>query len=295
MKTGSTGARHAATQAAGRPAPGDLCAPGRIRALILGGYGLNCDGETEHVFRQAGADAQRVHINELISGRVKLADFHIFAFIGGFAWADDHGAGVVLATKLRRYLGDEILRFIDAGRFVIGICNGFQALVNLGILPGFEPGSFRREVALTYNDCGNFRDQWVHLRMEESPCVFRAGDAQFELPVRHAEGKFVAAPEVIDRLRENRQIVLRYALPNGEPATGSFPWNPNGSQDDIAGICDPSGCVFGLMPHPEAYNHETNHPDWTRRRWAGAEPGGEPPGVTLFRNAVAAAQRKFLQ
>jgi phosphoribosylformylglycinamidine synthase len=296
-----------AARGAGRAAAHGGSAAERVRALVLGGYGLNCDYETEHVFRLAGADPQRVHINELIAGRVALDDFHIFAFIGGFAWADDHGAGVVLATKLRRHLGDQILRFIDGGRYVIGICNGFQALVNLGILPGFRRGSFRREVALTYNDCGNFRDQWVHLRVEDSPCVFRPGDAQIELPVRHAEGKFVAAPEVLDRLRENRQIVLRYALPNGDPAAGSFPWNPNGSQADIAGICDPSGCVFGLMPHPEAYNHETNHPDWTRRRWTGRDAGGEAsaaggvpcageaPGVILFRNAVVAAQRKFLR
>jgi len=278
----------AAASAVGAPA---------VRALVLGGYGLNCDLETQYALSLAGAQAERVHVNELIAGEKRLADYHIFALIGGFAWADDHGAGVVLATKLRRHLGDAILRFVEAGRFVIGICNGFQALANLGLLPGFEAGTLRREIALTYNDCGNFRDQWVHARVEDSPCVFTRGLSRIDLPVRHAEGKFVASPEVLERLRANRQIALRYARADGRPAAGAFPWNPNGSLEDIAGICDPRGRIFGLMPHPEAYNHPTNHPDWLRRRWAGEE-GVRPPageigaGIAIFRNAVLAAERE---
>lgn len=272
----------------------DHAVPG-ARALVLTGYGLNCDYETQHVYQLAGAQADRVHINELIAGRVRLDEYQILALIGGFAWADDHGAGVILATKLRHHLGDAILEFVRAGRLVIGICNGFQALVNLGLLPGFKPGTFRREVALTYNDCGNFRDQWVHLRVEETPCVFTRGLTRIDLPVRHGEGKLVAAPEVLARLEENGQAVMRYALPDGSAARGAFPWNPNGSLLDIAGICDPTGRIFGLMPHPEAYNHFTNHPDWTRRKWAA--PGGEPPsedgeGVAIFRNAVREAGRR---
>jgi phosphoribosylformylglycinamidine synthase len=270
-----------------------------VRALVLTGYGLNCDYETDHVFRLAGADPCRVHINELIERRVRLEDFHVLALIGGFAWADDHGAGVILATKLRHHLGDALLDFVRSGRLVIGICNGFQALVNLGLLPGFNPGALRREVALTYNDCGNFRDQWVHLRVEETPCVFTRGLTRIDLPVRHGEGKLVAAPKVLARLEENRQVVLRYALPDGLPARGAFPWNPNGSLLDIAGICDPTGRIFGLMPHPEAYSHFTNHPDWTRRKWA--LPGAGAPsavssehgeGVAIFRNAVREAERR---
>lgn len=266
----------------------------RVRALILSGYGLNCDYETQHAFHLAGAAAEKVHINDLVSGKVRLDEFHIMAFIGGFAWADDHGAGVILATKLRHHLGDEILRFVESGRFVIGICNGFQALVNLGLLPGFEKGSLMRQTALTYNDCGNFRNQWVHLRVQESPCVFTRGINRIDLPIRHAEGKFLASPEVLARLQEGRQIVLRYALQDGSPAEGVFPWNPNGSLQDIAGICDPTGRIFGLMPHPEAYNHPTNHPDWTRRlrRVPAAEREalctGEGAGIRLFKNAVDA-------
>ncbi len=269
-----------------------------VQVLLPAGYGLNCDTETAHAFRLAGAEPRPVHLNELIARPELLMQAHILAFIGGFAWADDHGAGVVLATKLRHHLGDALLRFIGSGRFVIGICNGFQALVNLGLLPGFARGAFRREVALAYNDCHNYRDQWVHLRVEDSPCAATRGLTRIELPVRHAEGKFVAPPQVLEQLKRGRQIVLRYALPDGEPAQGAFPWNPNGSLHDVAGICDPTGRIFGLMPHPEGYNHFTNHPDWTRWIWglpreraAGGSdvPPEEGDGVMLFRNLVRAA------
>ncbi len=264
----------------------------RVRALVLSGYGLNCEVETEYAFALAGAEPVRVHINDLVGRRVALSDFHILCFIGGFAWADDHGAGVILATKLRHHLGDDILAFVARGGLVIGICNGFQALVNLGLLPGFARGAFRREVALTYNDSGSYRNQWVHVRVEPTPCVFTRGLERVDLPIRHAEGKFVAAPETLALLEEGQQVVLRYARPDGAPAGGRFPWNPNGAMADIAGICDPSGRIFGLMPHPEACNHVTNHPDWTR--WVRqADPEERPAllsregaGIAIFRNAV---------
>ena len=272
-------------------APGTAGVP---RALVLTGYGLNCDYETAHVFRLAGAEPVKVHINDLIGGQVSLQDFQIMAFIGGFAWADDHGAGVILATKLRRHLESELSDFISRGNYVIGICNGFQALVNLGLLPGGEGGLLKREVALTYNDCGNFRDQWVHLKVEPTACVFAQGPGHIELPVRHAEGKFVADPETLARLEANKQIVLRYATPGGEAAQGAFPLNPNGSQNDIAGICDITGHVFGLMPHPEAYHHYTNHPDWTRRACAPGQPripeDEAGAGMAFFTSVVEAAR-----
>ncbi len=293
-------------QIAAEPAAGTKPLPGKTpqalpaeapRALVMGGYGLNCDAETAHVFRLAGAQTERVHINQLTSGAVRLADFHILAFIGGFSWADDHGAGVILATKLRRHLERDLDAFIDGGGYVIGICNGFQALVNLGLLPAFGGARFRREVALTYNDCGNFRNQWVHLRTEGSPCVFTRGLDGLELPVRHAEGKFVADPEILARLEEGRQVVLRYARPDGSAAGGEFPLNPNGSMNDIAGICDPTGRIFGLMPHPEAFSHYTNHPEWTR--WVWADPAAVPRetaeergvGMAFFQNVVDAVRQ----
>lgn len=264
----------------------------KVSALVLTGFGLNCDMETAHAFQLAGAEAQRVHINSLISERVDLDQFDILAFGGGFSWGDDHGAGVIQALKLKNHMGPKIIDFVGRGNLVIGICNGFQTLVNLGLLPGIDGDYKTRSVALTWNDCGNFRDQWVHLSVDpESPCVFTKDMKGLELPVRHGEGKFVAAPEIMIKLKENHQTVLRYSDEKGNCAGNNFPINPNGSMDDIAGICDATGRVFGLMPHPEAYNHFTNHPDWTRRAFAGGmetfqNPLDLTPGVRIFKNGV---------
>ncbi|MFH1490231.1 MAG: phosphoribosylformylglycinamidine synthase subunit PurQ, partial [Pseudomonadota bacterium] len=240
-----------------------------VKALVLTGYGLNCDEETDYCLRLAGAESHRIHINELIRREADgsgsgLEPFHILVFGGGFSWADDHGAGVLLASKMRSNLGDQIQQFIGQGKLVIGICNGFQALVNLGLLPGFDGSAHERRVALTYNDSGNFVDTWVRLRISpESPCVFTRGLEQMELPVRHGEGKFYASNEDIGLLFKNHQVVMQYADEKGEAAKGQWPFNPNGSLSDIAGICDPTGRIFGLMPHPEAFHDLTNHPNWT--------------------------------
>jgi phosphoribosylformylglycinamidine synthase I len=262
-----------------------------VRALVLTGFGLNCDGETAYALNVAGAQAERVHLNSLIEGEKRLEDYQIFVVGGGFSWGDDHGAGVILAMRLKHRLRDSVLDFVERGGAVLGICNGFQVLVNLGLLPGFEARQLKREVALIHNDCGNFRDQWVSLTINSaSPCVFAAGITSIELPVRHGEGKFYAEPETIQRLVRQQQVVLRYARADGSPAAGSFPANPNGSVEDIAGICDPTGRIFGLMPHPEAFNHWTNHPEWTllkeQCRRAGRDFPEEGDGVRIFRNAV---------
>jgi phosphoribosylformylglycinamidine synthase subunit PurQ / glutaminase len=262
-------------------------------ALVLAGYGLNCDYETQYALTLAGADARRVHINDLINGAVRLSDFRILVFDGGFSWGDDHGAGVIEAVRIRTNLGDQILQFVADGNLIIGICNGFQTLVNMGLLPGFDNDYTARSVALTYNDCGNFRDDWVHLAVtSDTPCIFTSGLDSMELPIRHGEGKFYAEPRTVDRLTGSGQVVLRYAMPDGAPAEGRFPENPNGSLQDIAGICDPTGRIFGLMPHPEAYNHPTNHPDWTRtrehrKRLNEPPPAGNTPGIRIFENAVS--------
>ena len=269
----------------------------QIKALVLTGYGLNCDYETDFSLKSADADSHWVHINELISGKkddveIRLSDYQILVFGGGFSWADDHGAGVLMASKLKHHLGEEIEKFIQDGNLIIGICNGFQTLVNLGLLPGFGGQYRERSVALTYNDSGNFIDTWVRLKVNPaSPCVFTKGLSDLELPVRHGEGKFYASAQTIEQLFENRQVVLQYADENGVEAAGLWPLNPNGSLRDIAGICDPTGRVFGLMPHPEAFNHFTNHPDWTRKKQelsrqgeGTLQEGGE--GINIFRNAV---------
>jgi phosphoribosylformylglycinamidine synthase len=264
----------------------------RVRVLVLTGFGLNCDYETAYAFELAGAVSTRVHINTLIAGKDDLRHYDILVFDGGFSWGDDHGAGVLEAARFRSNMGEALLEFIEEGKLVLGICNGFQALVNLGLLPGFDGDYKTRKVALTFNDCGNFRDDWVTLAGNaQSPCVFTGGISHLELPVRHGEGKFFAAPEVISRLIDNGQVVFQYATPEGVPAKGAFPYNPNGSVYDIAGICDPTGRIFGLMPHPEAFNHWTNHPDWTRqkevlRRQGQAIPDGPTPGVQILTNGV---------
>lgn len=263
-----------------------------VRVLVLTGYGLNCDHETAYAFELAGAAAVRVHINALIDGSIGLEDFHILVFVGGFSWGDDHGAGVVQAVRLKTHIGERLLEFVAKQNLVLGICNGFQTLVNLGLLPGIDADYTARRVALTYNDCGNFRDDWVHLKVNASaPSVFTRGIDRLELPVRHGEGKFFAEEAVLARLQQDHLVALQYARPDGGPAGGEFPFNPNGSLADIAGICDPSGLIFGLMPHPEAYNSWTNHPDWTRlkerlKRRGERLPPGVPPGIRLLQNGV---------
>ena len=268
-----------------------------VNVLVLTGYGLNCDNETAYAFELAGASAQRVHINALIAGAVSLSDFQILVFGGGFSWGDDHGAGVIQAVRMKTSIGKDLFDFIEKGNLVMGICNGFQTLVNLGLLPGFDLAvqqaeNVERSVAVTFNDCGNFRDQWVNMRVNtESPCVYTRGLTDIELPVRHGEGKFYTDTGTLKRLTDNQQVVLTYALLDGRPAGQTFPHNPNGSIEDIAGICDPTGRIFGLMPHPEAYNHWTNHPDWPLmkeklKRKGEPLPSGLTPGLKMLANGV---------
>lgn len=265
----------------------------KINALVLYGYGLNCDTETAYALTLAGAKAVRVHINSIIDGSISLKDFQIMVFVGGFSWGDDHGAGVIQAVRMKNNGGDRLIEFVENGNLVLGICNGFQTLVNLGLLPGINHDYQRRSVALTYNDCGNFRNDWINLRINaKSPCVFTRGIHTIELPIRHGEGKFIAEEKTLHQLISNHQIVCQYALPDGNPASQKFPYNPNGSVADIAGICDPTGRVFGLMPHPEAFNHFTNHPQWTRvkeqaKRGHVSTDAFAQTGIRMFENAVA--------
>lgn len=262
-----------------------------VRALVLTGFGLNCDWETAYSLQIAGARTERIHLNTLVGREKSLLDFQIVVVGGGFSWGDDHGAGVIMAMRIKHRLKDELLGFVERGGVVLGICNGFQVLVNLGLLPGFDSHELKREVALICNDCGSFRDQWVHLKVNgSSPCVLAKGIERIELPVRHGEGKFYADPQILKRLNEQNQVFLRYAKADGELASGVFPDNPNGAVEDIAGICNPTGRIVGLMPHPEAYNDVTNHPDWTvlkeKYKREGKELPVEGQGIQLFRNAV---------
>ena len=251
------------------------------KTVILTGYGINCDIETAHAFKIAGADTERVHINDLINGAKNLSDYHILAFPGGFSFGDDIASGKVLANMIKYNLGEQIQEFIDSGKLILGICNGFQAMVKMGLLPAFEGDYVTQNVTLTFNDSGRFEDRWVHLKANTtSKCVFSKGIENIYLPIRHGEGKFVVKnPQVLARLKKENHIVFIYTDIEGK--TARYPDNPNGSVDNIAAICDETGRVFGMMPHPEAFQHRTNHPGWTRE-----ELPEEGAGVAIFRNAV---------
>lgn len=258
----------------------------KIHTLVLTGFGINCDYETAHVFETAGASAARVHLNDLAERPEQLREAQILAVPGGFSFGDHVASGRILANRLRYRLRAPLQEFVRAGKLAIGICNGFQVLTKMGMLP-LSTGEFAQEATLTHNDSNRYEDRWVTLRGEAgSKCVWTQGIDQIEVPVRHGEGKFVPRDEaLLKQLEANGQIVFRYAKADGQRAGGVYPENPNGSIADVAGICDPSGRIFGLMPHPEAFWHRTNHPQWTR-----AVLPEEGAGMQLFRNAVAFAQ-----
>ena len=250
-----------------------------VKALILRAAGTNCDYETQYAFEKVGAQAERVHVNRLIEDPQRLHDYQILCIPGGFTYGDDVAAGKILANQLRYRLGEELGRFHDEEKLILGICNGFQVLVKLGLLPGLD-GLGNQQCTLTANDSNRFEDRWVHLAIEESPSVFFERGALISLPVAHGEGKFVPRDEtVLKQLRRRHLVVFRYVDAQGRSA--DYPVNPNGSVDDIAGICDPSGRVLGLMPHPERHVEPYHHPRWTREGLK-----GEGDGLALFRNAV---------
>ncbi len=256
----------------------------KARALVLNGYGINCPYETAYAVRASGGEAEIRHVSELISDKSLLYKYNFLILPGGFSFGDDISSARVLANRLRFNLGFDLLRFVNDGKLVLGICNGFQALVKMGLLP--EPDYVQR-TTLTHNQSGKFEDRWITLKMNaESPCVFTRGIGTLELPVRHGEGRFIpATKEVLESLQKENLIACRYAGPGGKENPG-YPYNPNGSVMGIAGICDRSGRVFGLMPHPEAYNHRTNNPKWTR----GVGETGR--GLEVFRNAVRYLEEK---
>ncbi len=258
-----------------------------VDVLVLAGFGINCEAETAHAFARVGGTPRIVHLNDLIAEPASLESAKILAIPGGFSFGDDVSSGRILANRIRYRLADPLRRFVDAGNLAIGICNGFQVLVKMGLLPRLS-GEIRQEVTLTHNDSGRFEDRWVHLvRDDDTQCVWLDGIASLELPIRHGEGKFLAPDEAhLARLQKAGCIALRYAQNDGARAAGRYPQNPNGSMDDVAGVCDPSGRIFGLMPHPEAFVDRTHHPQWTRRSLP-----EEGAGLAIFRNAVQHAQK----
>jgi phosphoribosylformylglycinamidine synthase len=262
-----------------------------VRVLIITGLGLNCEAEIEAGFRMAGASPRQVHLLDVLqTGEGPgLADFHVLAFIGGFAFGDHLGAGFVFANKIRWRLYDQLVEFIENGGLALGVCNGFQTMVRLGLLPGLD-GDYRTpRASLAPNDRLGYRDAWIRLAFDSaSPCFWTRGIDRMDLPARHGEGKFLAqSADLLQRLEADHQIVARYVGPDDRP-TEEWPQNPNGSPGGVAGICDPSGRLFGLMPHPDAYLYPFHHPHWQQRRLEGALPD-EGEGIAIFRNGVDAA------
>lgn len=274
------------------------------KVLILRTAGTNCDRETAFAFKKTDAEVHLVHINKLLKGEVSLNDYQILAIPGGFTYGDDIAAGKILANELRCKLAEDIKKFISGGKLIIGICNGFQVLVKAGILPG-NP-ELKQEASLIINDSGKFEDRWVHLRSQKPVLRLSSGlvvsgiepsEARSQkciwadnlpeiiyLPVAHGEGKFITKDDaVLERLKKAGQVVFRYCDEKGSCA--GYPYNPNGSEDNIAGICDGTGRILGLMPHPERHFESSQHPQWQRTK-----KNREGDGLAIIRNGVEYAR-----
>lgn len=258
---------------------------------VLRTAGTNCDKETAFAFAKVGAHAELVHVNRLIEGSSRLENYSILAIPGGFSYGDDIAAGKILANELKHALIEDIRIFVASGKLIIGICNGFQVLVKSGLLPGsnagFQNGSQHgsQEASLIINDSGKFEDRWVYLANTHSKCIWTKDVPKaIYLPVAHGEGKFITrSKEVLEKLRNNGQIVFQYCNEQGKPA--GYPFNPNGSESHIAGICDETGRIFGLMPHPERHIDPSQHP-----KWQGLKGKKEGDGLLIFQNGVAYAK-----
>lgn len=263
----------------------------KVKAIVLTGNGTNCEMEMAYACKLAGADqVEIVHISELLYGEKRLSNYTFLNLPGGFLDGDDLGSAKAGANRFlhariageNEMLIEELLQFINSGGLILGVCNGFQLMVKLGLLPALAGNFTKQSSTLTFNDSGRFEDRWVYLKAnEQSPCVFTRGIDLVYYPVRHGEGKFVPESDgVLDQIEKKNLVVFRYCRPDGSP-TMEYPANPNGSESAIAGICNETGRLFGLMPHPEAYLHRTNHPRWTRE-----DLPEEGHGVMIFRNAV---------
>lgn len=270
-----------------------------IRALVLTGFGINCEEELAQAYKMAGASPEILHINELLLGKRSLHDYDILNFPGGFSFGDDIASGKVMSNKIKykklpndKSFLDEIKQFLQDGKFILGICNGFQMLVRMGLLPNIG-GKFEQEATLHRNDSGHYEDRWVYCKANpRCPSAVVGGMDVVALPVRHGEGKLIALNDYI-----RKQIIdlglnaLTYCHEDGKTAV-EYPANPNGAELSCAGLSDPSGQVFGLMPHPEAYLSLYNHPDWGKVKRLGAVVAEEGEGLGFFQNLVKAVEAK---
>lgn len=248
------------------------------RILILRAPGANCDLETEFAFEQAGGLPERVHVYRLREQPQLLLKYQVLVIPGGFTYGDDVAAGKILANQLQHFLGDTLRQFRDKERLILGICNGFQTLLKAGMI--VTPDEDGPQATLTHNACGKFEDRWIFLQARPGKSPFLKGISRMHLPIAHGEGNFICREEwILKGLEQAGQVVLKYVDSEGKP--GAYPVNPNGAQGDVAGVCDVTGRVLGLMPHPERHVLPTQHPQWTRHGLADAGDG-----LKMFRNAV---------
>ena len=273
----------------------------QTRAIVITGNGTNCEMEAAHACCIGGFDETVIaHIAEILSGEIRLDDFHFLNLTGGFLDGDDLGSAKAQANRLKNAsvaggnekLVDQFTRFIAAGKLILGVCNGFQLMVKMGMLPGFDGEYLHQTVTLTHNDCGRFQDRWTYLQVDsDSPSVFTRGiNKGIYLPVRHGEGKFLCDSDTtLARIEEGHLAVLRYSFADYAEASMEFPANPNGSTNAIAALCDPTGRLMGLMPHPEAFVHYTQHPRWTRE-----DLPEEGDGLILYKNAAEYVRKNLI-
>ena len=260
------------------------------KALIITGYGINCEEETAKCFNQTGSIAEIVHINDLIDGSKKLSKYQIIAFPGGFSYADDTGSGNALANKIRNNMEDDFLKFIQKDHLVIGICNGMQIMANLGLIPAADKKYRERQAALMHNATARLECRWIWLKNSSKKCIWTRGIDMLHVPIAHGEGNFYTDAKTLKNMETNDQIVFKYVKENGSPSNGKYPFNPNGAMEDISGVCDPTGRLFAMMPHPERFNSFTNEDGWEIKKEALIRTGEKIPkkgaGLKIFENAA---------
>jgi len=259
--------------------------------LVLTGYGINCEEETAFAFNTAGSSSKIIHINDLIENKNILNEFQILVFPGGFSYGDDTGSGKALANRMKNNLFEEIKRFIERDTLTLGICNGFQVLVNLGLLPLLDGFDGTAQTALEYNKSFRYQCRWVDVMVEkDSPSIFTKNIERMHIPVAHGEGNFYAPEGTIDKIESMNLVSMRYIKSDGTRAQSEFPYNPNGSMNDIASICSPDGRIMGMMPHPERGMFFTQRDDWTLLKEKYIREGKDIPvysdGLAFFINAV---------
>ena len=269
------------------------------KALVITGYGINCEEEMGAAYRLAGAEAEIVHLNDIFLEKCSIHDYDILNFPGGFSFGDDLGSGKVLSNKMKfkklksgKLFFDDVQDFLNEGKFILGVCNGFQFLVKMGLLPNVD-NETRQEVTLTRNNSAKFEDRWIYCKINKnSKTPFLKGIDKIFLPVRHGEGKLIIKnDEIKNEMLEKNLNCLSYCDEEGNE-TSEYPMNPNGSNLNCAGLTDKTGQILGMMPHPEAFLSLYNHPNWSQMKRQNPSISEDGKGLKIFRNIVEFIHRK---